>query len=197
VTTANNNTKILLVCDNEAYVSNIKTRLEKSINAPCYVWHCRTLPEGLDYLNHKKLRADIIILDLGLISTNDPKEIYGKMGDAAHGIPIIALTGKGEEEHDLATFVMEAGAADHMIRGEFRRLMDAIEFSLIRNKITSKSTQEALDRPSPGQQIKQDAHDGEIKEAKSESDKEREKQNQYLSWMTGGYSVENNSERGK
>lgn len=186
------NTKILFVCDNKADIGNIKLRLEESIKIPCYVWHCLTLAEALDMLNKNKLRADIIILDLGLIGTASPKEIYMKMGDSAHGIPIIVLTGAGEEEHNLATFVMEAGAADHMIRGQFSRLTDAIEFSLIRYKIANKSTEDSLNQSSPGQKIIQDTHDGEMKEAQRKSDKRHGAQNQYISWVTGGYSVEGN-----
>ncbi|MCB9980387.1 MAG: hypothetical protein H6863_06415 [Rhodospirillales bacterium] len=189
------NTKILLVCDNKADVGNIKLRLEESIQIPCYVWHCLTLTEALDMLNKNKLHADIIILDLGLIGTANPKEIYQKMGESARNIPIIVLTGTGEEEHDLATFVMEAGAADHMVRGQFSRLTDAIEFSLIRHKIAIKSAEDCLNKPSPGQQTIQDAHDGEMKEAKRQSDKRHGEQNQYISWVTGGYSVEDNEKK--
>lgn len=188
------NTKILLVCDNKADVGNIKLRLEDSIKIPCYVWHCLTLSEALDMINKKKLRADIIVLDLGLIGTSDPKDIYKEMGDSARDIPIIVLTGTGEDEHDLATFVMESGAADHMIRGQFSRLTDAIEFSLIRHKITKKSTEEAINRPSPGQQVIQDTHDDQMKNAQKKSDAKNEEKNQFISWVTGGYSVEDNSD---
>lgn len=185
-----NNTKILLVCDNRADIANIKFRLEESIKIPCYVWHCHTLAEGLDILKKNKLRADIIILDLGLIGTANPKEIYKKMGDTAHEIPIIVLTGPGEEEHDLATFVMEAGAADHMVRGQFSRLNDAVEFSLIRHKLAKRATQDAINKPSPSQQDIQNAHDENMKDAKRKSDKRHVEQKQFISWVTGGYSVE-------
>lgn len=130
------NIKILLVCDNEADVYNIKSRIESHDNISCYVWQCPTLGEGLGYLDVKKLRADIIILDLGLKGAEDPQEIYRQVGLSAHDIPIIVITGKGQKEHDLATLVMEAGAADNMIRGEFSGLTDAMEFALIRRKIT-------------------------------------------------------------
>lgn len=129
-----NNLKILLVCDNKAYTQNIKLRLEKFIEMPCYVWNCNSLIEATDMLDMNKLRADIIILDLGLIGTVNPINIYKKIGSSAQDIPIIVLTGSGEEEQDIITIVMEAGAADHMIRGQFTRLIDAIEFSLLRNK---------------------------------------------------------------
>lgn len=109
------NIKILLVCDNAADISDIKTRVEGLDDISCYVWQCPTLSEGIGYLDIKKLRADIIILDLGLKGTESPKEIYHQMGFSAHNIPIIVITGKGEKEHDLAIYVMEAGAADNMV----------------------------------------------------------------------------------
>lgn len=180
------NTKILLVSDNKADVGNIKLRLEESIDFPCYIWHCQTLAESLAYLNEKKLRADIVILDLGLIGTANPKEIYKKMGDAAQSIPIIVLTGAGKEEHDLATFVMEAGASDHMVRGQFSRIADAIEFSLIRHKITAATSEQNLHY-----------HDLEMMKAKRISDIRNDEKKQYISWVMGGYSVENNSNQWK
>ena len=182
----NRNTKILLVSDNKADVGNIKLRLEESIDFPCYIWHCSALDEALGYLNEKKLHADIVILDLGLIGIANPKEIYKKMGDGAHNIPIIVLTGAGKEEHDLATYVMEAGASDHMVRGQFSRIADAIEFSLIRHKIPASTSEQNIHH-----------HDLEMMKAKRKSDKRNDEKKQYISWVMGGYSVENNLERGK
>ena len=91
---------------------------------------------------------------------------------------------------------MEAGAADHMVRGQFSRLTDAIEFSLIRHKIAIKSAEDCLNKPSPSQQTIQDTHDGETKEAKRQSDEKNARKNQYISWVTGSYSVEDNEKEG-
>lgn len=161
------NTKILLVCDDRADIQNIKLRLEESVKIPCYVWHYKTLIEAVEILNHNKLRADIIILDLGLIGTASPKDVYQKMGDAACNIPIIVLTGTSEEDQNLATFVMESGAADHIVKGQFSRLADAIEFSLIRHKLIGEATECAKNR----------------------TDEDMRQKNQFISWVTGGYSV--------
>ncbi len=186
--------KILLVCDNRAYSGNIKFRLEKSIETPSDVWHCQSIPEVLDMLNNKKLRADIIILDLGLVGTANPVSIYNEIGESALNIPIIVLTGTGAGEHELATFVMEAGAADHMVRGQFNRLMDAIEFSLIRHRIKSVAVAEALIEPSLHQKIIQDTHEEKIQDTKRKSDEMKNQHKQYISWMTGGYSKEESSD---
>lgn len=180
------NIKILLICDNQADISNIKSRVESHDDIACYVWQCPTLAEGIGYLDVKKLRADIIILDLGLKVPEDPKKIYRQMGLSAHDIPIIVITGKGQKEHELATFVMEAGAADNMIRGEFSGLSDAMEFALIRRKITK-------DKKSQTDKILQDSrNDGDAKNLK-----ERQDHQDHLSMFMGDYSYSNNSSKDK
>lgn len=163
----NNNTKILLICDNNADIQNIKLRLEESVKIPCFIWHYKTLAEAIEILENNKLRADIIILDLELISTTNPRDIYQKMGDAASNIPIIVLTGTNEADKNLATFVMEAGAADHIVKGQFSRIADAIQFSLIRHKLSDEAN-ECI---------------------KNKNDEDIIKKNQFISWVTGGYSV--------
>jgi hypothetical protein len=43
----------------------------------------------------------------------------------------------------------------------------------------------------------QKTHDGEMKDAKKKSDKKNAQKNQYISWVTGGYSVEDNAKTEK
>ncbi|MDD3019902.1 MAG: hypothetical protein PHX61_02845 [Alphaproteobacteria bacterium] len=180
------NMKILLVCDNRADVVNIRAKVDSHENIACYVWQCPTLSEGIGYLNIKKLRADMIILDLGLSGEDTPEEIYRQMGVAAQDIPIIVITGKGNEEHDLAAFVMESGAADNMIRGEFGGLTDAMDFALIRSKITKEKESEA---------------DKALQDSKNDCDEKSQKDQQdhqdHLSMFMGGYSVTNNDAKDK
>ena len=180
------NIKILLVSDNEADINNIKSKVESRDDIACYVWQCPTLAEGIGYLDVKKLRADIIILDLSLKGSEDPQEIYRQMGLSAHDIPIIVITGKGQKEHELATFVMEAGAADNMIRGEFSGLTDAMEFALIRQRIT-KDTKTQTDKA-----LQDSKNYGDAK-----SLKERQNHQNNLSLFMGDYSASNNSSKDK
>jgi hypothetical protein len=88
---------------------------------------------------------------------------------------------------------MEAGASDHMIRGEFSRLSDAIEFALIRHKITTETTAR---NKHDQDNIKED-HVRESNKAKNKSDVKIQEKDDIISWVTGGYSVENNLEREK
>lgn len=180
------NIKILLVCDNKSDIIDIKSRVENLDDVSCYVWQCPTLSEGIGYLDIKKLRADIIILDLGLKGTESPKEIYHQMGLSSHDIPIIVITGKGENEHNLAVYVMEAGAADNMVRGEFSGLMDAMEFAMIRRKITENTKSET-------DKTLQDSKDAEdVKHLKEKQDHQ-----DHLSMFMGGYSVSDNDSDNK
>ena len=172
------NIKILLICDNQADIVNIKARMESHDGIPCHVWQYPTLSDGIGYLDMKKLRADIIILDLGLKGVEMPKEIYRQMKISAHDIPIIVITGKGAEEHDLAVFVMETGAADNMIRGEFIGLTDAIEFALIRRKL-------ANDKKTNTDKELQDCKD----DGDAENLKDRQDHQDNLSMFMTGYSA--------
>ncbi|HTK83452.1 MAG TPA: hypothetical protein VL625_00065 [Patescibacteria group bacterium] len=86
---------------------------------------------------------DIVLLNLDLISSERPRDIFRHMQDIVGGIPIIVFTERSE--HELALMVVEEGAADNVTRGQFStdpyKLRDAIEFSLARDRI-SKSTDE-------------------------------------------------------
>lgn len=180
------NIKILLVCDNQADITNIKAKVEGLDDISCYVWQCPTLSEGIGYLDVKKLRVDIIILDLGLKGIESPKEIYHQMGLSSHDNPIIVITGKGAEEHDLAVYVMEAGAADNMIRGEFSGLMDAMEFAVIRRKIT-KNTKSESDKA-----LKDNKDAENIKHLKEKQDHK-----DHLSMFMGDYSASDHGDNYK
>jgi FixJ family two-component response regulator len=181
--------KIFLVCDNEPDVANIKARFEDSTKTPCYVWSFPSLSEGLYYLDTKKLRADIIILDLGLIGTDNPKEIYEKIGEAACGIPIIVITGKGKKEHDLAVLVMQAGAADNMIRGEFSGLVDAMEFALIRQEIAENTKSDGEKNLKHIKEKSDEKH----KDLLDKRLKDKQEYQHTLSMFMGDYSASNNA----
>lgn len=179
------NIKILFVCDSEIDILTIKSKLEGHQDIVFYIWHCLTVSEGIRYLHIKKLRADIIILDLELCDEQDPREIFQRMDDAAHDIPIIVITGSGSQEHALAAFVIESGAADNMVRGDFHGLTDALEFAIIRKKIVKEAmrkSEQAL------QENKNENHERQrISDAKNLKQQQEHQEN--LSMFMGGYSV--------
>jgi DNA-binding response OmpR family regulator len=184
--------EILLINDNGDDVIIIKDTLEKNMRVPWHIVHCENIKEALP----RTFKADVIILDLGLHSFDLPNKIFEDIEGIASDTPIIVLTGAGKDEFELATIVMEMGAADQIIRGKFGRLVDAIEFSLIRQKITTDK-KEKTDRTLEEAEMKaktelQDAQDKAniaLEESESKRKDEHKQDRQILSLFMGGYSV--------
>lgn len=170
--------KLLLLTDQNADYRHIESRLHADMRLPWSLMHCETLHSATIRIK----KADLVILDLDLIALLTPKEIFDQVTLMTPDIPIIVLTGKGEEEHKLATIVMEAGAADVIIRGKFERLVDAIEFALIRQKLVNAHQQR---------------HDKKIEIGKEQNllnktalSDQTENSRQLLSMLMGSYSLD-------
>lgn len=176
--------KILLISPYEADTIHIRTRLERSTNFRYFLWSCTTLDEAFFYLN-RKLRVDIIILDLGIENIYSAPVIYGHVRKFARDTPIIVLTGENEEDHKNATAAMEAGASDHLVRGEFSGLLDAIECGLIRQDVAIKIS-EIRDRQ---QEDSNALHRMEVQAIRKDNKEQIRQKNQVITWMTGGYSA--------
>lgn len=180
-------TRILLICGDRSEVADIKLCLAKSIRVPNYIWQYNTLAEALAILNSKKLRADIIILDLGLVGSNSPQSLYEEVARAASGIPIVVITSDSSSDRDLAVFAMESGASDRMVIGEFTHLKDVIEFSLIRHRIVA-GTKAAVN-----QKLREvrDQGNKKYKDSCALRLRDLEDSKNTLSMLMGGYSVFN------
>ena len=89
----------------------------------------------------------IVLLDLDVVTSGLPREIFLRMQNIADGVPIIVFTAR--KDHGLALMVIEAGAADNITKGQFSsdpyKLRDAIEFSLARDDISKKTERENTD----------------------------------------------------
>ena len=81
--------------------------------------------------------------------------------------------------------VMEKGAADTLIRGQFSRLVDAIEFVLVRQKITI-GTRKIIDK---SVQDSKDAGDAKYRASCDQRLKDQEESKKTLSMFMGGYSA--------
>lgn len=179
------NIRILVVSDSIDDVRSIEDHLTSYMRLPWSFMHCINIKEAISRI----LRADIIVLDLGLSGFETPKENFSHMDDLALDKPIIVLTGEGRNEHDLATYVMERGAADNVIRGKFGRLVDAIEFALIRQKITA-STKTQTDKTL---EMSRSDRAEDVEKSKVAAIREKENSEQLISWLTGGYSASGNN----
>lgn len=199
-----NSVRILLINDRYEDAEEIKTHLDEHMRLPWSLIHCINLKEATSRIS----MADIVILELELAGISSPQQIFADVGDMLFETPIIALTGKEKNQHGLATYVMEKGAADTIIRGQFGRLVDAIEFALIRQKITTdarKSTDRALadskrhdavmlqeraDSDAALLQAVKDKGAEDLKKSNEGRADEQEKSRQLLRMFTGDYSVD-------
>lgn len=185
--------RILLINDKAEDAERLKQHLNKHMRLPWTLMHCVNVKEA----GARVKTADIIILELELEGLTSPRQIFGEIEDMAFEVPIIALTAKDKAGHGLATYVMEMGAADTIIRGQFGRLVDAIEFALIRQQITTEA-RKASDRAmienktqadeSLEKSKKQGAAD--LQESNIARADDKEKSRQTLRMFMGDYSVD-------
>jgi DNA-binding NtrC family response regulator len=138
---------ILLVDDVKFDISEIKRQLRESMKTPFTLTHLSELGNSIETIKNNDPAIDAIVLDLGLISLENPENMFTLIKEAADEVPIIVIT--GNEEHDLALFAVRAGASDNLTRGNFRntfgKLSDAIEFSLLRAQILKSERRKTKD----------------------------------------------------
>lgn len=172
--------KLIFVSDNVQHKEAIEATLEKEMRFPWSFLYYENIDKAVMHLDN----TDLIILDLESQGFVQPKEIFEEIDSRVFEVPIIALT--GEDEHELAVYLMEKGAADTLIRGQFLRLVDAIEFALIRQKIGTK-VRETSDRAMMDN--KTDSAE-KLKDSEDKNKKEAEGHRQILRMFKGDYSVD-------
>lgn len=184
---------ILLINDKDADVEKIKTHLNETMRLSWTMVHCTTVKEAVSHISE----ADVILLDLNLDSPTTALEDFEVVEHLIFEIPIIALTGDGQDEHELATTVMELGAADNIIRGKFGRLVDAIEFSLIRQKLKTdkrKHSAQVLantkEKGAANLKVNKEKEEANLQLSDVARRKDQEKSKQMLRMFTGDYAVD-------
>ena len=125
--------KILIINNDFSETENIKSWLDKDMRVPWTMVHCINVQEARPRVN----KVDLVILKPEMEGIATPKEVFKDIEHMVFETPIIVLTDDNHDQNGLSTYVMEKGAADILIRGQFARLVDAIEFALIRQKITT------------------------------------------------------------
>jgi DNA-binding NtrC family response regulator len=138
---------ILLIDDLETDITEIVRQLGETMPTPYRLTHLSQLGDALSLLKENAPPVHVILLDLGLDNRHSSETIFKLVDRVVNEIPIIVIT--GDEEHDLALFVMNAGASDNMTRGDFRKtygkLRDAIDFSLARHSIFKSARDDQRD----------------------------------------------------
>lgn len=162
--------RILIVNNDFAETDTIKSWLEKDMRVPWSMSHCVSIEEAKSCIN----KADVVILKPEMEGILTSKEVFQSIDDMVFEVPILVLK-SAEDEHGLSTYVMEQGAADMVIRGQFTRLVDAIEFALIRQKLKTDA-RKTTDKNLTDSQDKNVVHN--------------EKQRQILRMLGGDYAVD-------
>lgn len=188
MSTAPDKIRILLINNDFSEAGAIKAWLEMDMRVPWAMSHCVSVEEARSRIN----KADLVILKPEMEGILTAKEVFQSIDDMVFEIPILVLK-SAEDEHGLSTYVMEQGAADTVIRGQFARLVDAIEFALIRQKLTS-DTRKAADKTLADSQKKgaadlKHSHDGHV------ADDERHRQ--ILRMFSGDYAVDTQDKTNK
>ena len=128
--------RILIINNDFDEVKVINEWLTQDMRVPWSANHCVNVEEARRRINN----TDLVILKPEISGFETPKEIFDDIDDMVFEVPIIVLASKGDDK-SLSTYVMEEGAADIVVRGQFSRLIDAIEFALIRQRIATYERQ--------------------------------------------------------
>lgn len=181
---------ILLIENTEPQASEIRTLLKRNVMPTCHVMHCTCLLEAMDLVGRQQAAVDLILLDLGLVESNNPQDLLHQIENTVDDIPLIVFTGRSE--HDLALVIVREGTqGDGVIKERFsaspERLKDAVEFALARNRILREikmSNAAALEAA-------KEKGAAALKEVQEKNEEELRYQKQLLAWMMGGYSIDN------
>lgn len=172
----------ILVIDNDfSETGEIQSWLEKDMRIPWGMIHCVSVEEAGSRLN----KADLVILKPEMEGLASPKEVFTNIEDMVFEVPILVLTSE-QDSRSLTTFVMEKGAADTIIRGQFSRLVDAVEFALIRQKVATDTRITAEQNLANSKE--KDAADLKKSQDSRLADDERHKQ--ILRMFSGDYAVD-------
>ena len=131
---------ILLISGQPSDISEVKKYLANSTEHTYHVEHRPDFFGSSDLLNKENSSIEIILLDLGIFGSDHTRDVFRRMVDMAHGIPIIVFTDR--QDHDMALWAIEEGAADNITRGhldtDVYKFRDAIAFSMARSGVSKK-----------------------------------------------------------
>lgn len=146
---------------------------------PWRISHCHGVEEAEAFTQN----VDLIILKPEMEEPLTPHEVFDSLNNRLFEVPIIVLTSESDD-HALTTFVMERGAADTVIRGQFTRLVDAVEFALIRQKLSANTRKVAENALLQSQEKSKT----DLQESYDHNEAEQERHRQILRMFTGDYS---------
>ncbi|MDP9191846.1 MAG: diguanylate cyclase [Acidobacteriota bacterium] len=123
--------RLLLVEDDLRSAYSLRELLETSESPRFSVRHVTTAHAACDAVQHGGI--DVVILDLGLPDANY-LEALSQLQECVHEIPVIVLTGQGDET--LATEALHGGAEDYLLKGAigYDGLLRSIRYAVERHR---------------------------------------------------------------
>lgn len=120
--------RLLLVEDDAGDASLIKYHLKLAGSVSFSLEWVQSMQQARDYLQQTDKHPDVILLDLSLPDSHGLDTVHQARA-AAGELPIIVLTGNNDESFALE--VLEAGAQDYLVKGEFESdmLVRAIRYA--------------------------------------------------------------------
>ena len=129
--TATGALRLLLVEDDLRSAYSLRELLQASDNPNFIIQHVTTAGDACDAVEAGGI--DVVILDLGLPDARD-LEALNRLQECVHEIPVIVLTGQGDET--LATEALHGGAEDYLLKGSigYDELLRSIRYAVERHR---------------------------------------------------------------
>lgn len=129
--TATGALRLLLVEDDVRSASSLRKLLETSDSPQFTIRHVTTAGAACDAVEEGGI--DVVILDLGLPDAHD-LEALNRLQECIHEIPVIVLTGQGDET--LAAEALHGGAEDYLLKGSigYDALLRSIRYAVERHR---------------------------------------------------------------
>ncbi len=123
--------RLLIVEDDPGSAQLLQELLENSPSPRFAIEHVGTAADACDAVDAGGI--DVVILDLGLPDATNLQALT-KLGECLHEIPVIVLTGTGDET--LARDALHRGAEDYLLKGmvDGESLMRAIRYAIERHR---------------------------------------------------------------
>lgn len=124
-------TRLLIVEDDPASARLLESLLESSDSPHFEIRHVSTAVEACEIVNGHG--ADVVLLDLGLPDARDLEALL-RLRDCADEIPIVILTGNGDESTALEA--LNHGAEDYLVKATIDRkaLVRSIRYAIERHR---------------------------------------------------------------
>ena len=123
--------RLLIVEDDLRSALSLRELLEASDDPPFAIQHVTTAAAACAAIEADGI--DIVILDLGLPDATDLQAL-GRLEKCLHEIPVIVLTGQGDET--LAADALHRGAEDYLLKGQIDAdaLLRSIRYAIERHR---------------------------------------------------------------